>query len=165
WEGTLAEDAPLPTKVDRSDEWIPQVTAGAEITFKIGDIDTLSLGVEGFYNGLGYDDPDLYPCLFLQGDLQFFCVGRAYGAAYAYLPAPGSWQHVSFTGSWISNLSDETSVTRLDVSWVVLTELALNAYGQVHFGDQGEFAYSVELPGYTSVMATVEIGVGARIDF
>jgi hypothetical protein len=41
----------------------------------------------------------------------------------------------------------------------------LNAYGQYHIGDQGEFAYSVELPGYTYVMPTVEIGVGARIDF
>ena len=165
WEGTLAEGAPLPTEVDRSDEWIPQVTAGAEITFKIGDLDTLSVGVEGFYNDLGYDDPDLYPWLFLEGDLQFFYVGRAYGAAYVYLPAPGTWQHVSFTGSVISNLSDETAIARLDASWVVLTELALNAYGQYHLGEQGEFAYSVELPGYTYVMPTVEIGLGARIDF
>ena len=65
----------------------------------------------------------------------------------------------------ISNLSDETAVTRLDVSWVVLTELALNAYGQYHLGDQGEFAYSVELPDYTYVMPTFEFGIGARIDF
>jgi hypothetical protein len=165
WAGTLAEDAPLPTKVDRSDEWIPQVTAGGEITFKIGDIDTLSLGVEGFYNGLGYDNPDLYPWLFAQGDLQFFYVGKYYASAYAYLPAPGNWQHVSFTGSYISNLSDETSVARLDASWVVLTELTLNAYVQYHLGKQGEFAYSVELPDYTYVMPPVELGIGARIDF
>jgi hypothetical protein len=165
WEGTLAKGAPLPTEVDRSDEWIPQVTAGAEITFKIGDQDTLSWGVEGFYNDLGYDDPDLYPWLLLQGDLQFFYVGRQYAATYLYLPAPGNWQHVSFTGSAISNLSDETGVARLDASWVVLTELALNVYGQYHFGDQGEFAYSVDVPGFQYEMPRVDVGVGARIDF
>ncbi len=72
---------------------------------------------------------------------------------------------MSFTGSVLSNLSDETGIARVDVSWVVLTELSLNAYGQYHFGDQGEFAFTLDLPGFEYETSTVDVGVGARIDF
>jgi hypothetical protein len=160
-----APPADCPGEIDRSDDWVPQVTAGAEITFKIGDQDTLTWGVEGFYNDLGTDDPDLYPWLVYKGDFVPFYLGREYGGTYLYLPAPGNWQHVSFTGSVLSNLSDETGVARLDASWVVLTELSLNVYAQYHFGDQGEFAFTLDAPGFEYETATVDAGVGARIDF
>jgi hypothetical protein len=165
WEGTLAEGAPLPTKVDRSDEWIPQVTAGAEITFKIGDIDTLSLGVEGFYNGLGYDDPDLYPWLFAQGDLQFFYVGKAVRRGLR-LPAGAR----DLAARFVHGLLNLQPVRR-DAPCAPrrLLGRAHRARAQcvraVPPRRPGRVRLLGRAPGYTYVMPTVEVGVGARIDF
>jgi hypothetical protein len=99
WEGTLAEGAPLPTKVDRSDDWIPQVTAGARSHSRSATSTPLSLGVEGFYNGLGYDDPDLYPGSSRRATCSSFTWAKRTAPPTPTCRRPGAGSHVSFTGS------------------------------------------------------------------
>ncbi len=139
------DDLKFPTEVDRSDEWIPQVTAGAELGVKVNDEDTVYLGAEYFYNGGGYDDSTLYPALLLSGAFNPFYLGRHYAAAYVAVPGPGNWDDTSFTASTLANLSDRSYASRLDVSTRLNTFLSVNAYGQVSYGGNGEFHYAWEL--------------------
>lgn len=151
-----AEDAlSFPTEVDRSDEWIPQVVAGAEVGIKINDDDTIYLGAEYFYNGAGYADGELLPWLFLSGTYQPFYTGQHYFGAYLAVPSPGNWDDTSFTTSTLGNLSDQTYVSRLDVSTKINTFLSLNAYAGVYYGETGEFHFSYHLDPNENIDASM----------
>jgi hypothetical protein len=176
WEGTLdLETFTFPTEVSRADDWIVQAVVGAELGLRIGDDDALYLGVEGFLNEAGTDDPALYPWLLLQGQFQPFYLGRQYAGAYLYLPGPGTgpWDDLSWTLSALSNLSDRSAVGRFDFSALVLTRLRLNAYTALHFGDNGEFHWSLDIPAVPGVLEDglvvdaplVDLGLGLALDF
>lgn len=176
WEGGLDLDTlTFPTEYSREDDWIPQLTAGLEITLKVGDEDTLSLGGEYFYNDAGYEDPSVYAWLLLNGQFTPFYLGRQYAGAYAYLPAPGSWDDHSFTLSALSNLSDQTGLVRLNHGWNALSWLDLTTYAAWTFGEQGEFHYSLSVPavagvdglenGIEVVPSLLEAGVWAQVRF
>ncbi len=163
-----------PTEVDRSGDWIPQVVAGAEWGVRYSDRDSLYLGVEYFYNDLGYDDPDLYAWLAYQNQFTPFYLGRHYGGAYVYLPAPGRADDHTFVLSTLGNLSDRSFVSRLDWSARLVTELSVNAYTQVHYGELGgEFRLEVDVPEIPEVLPDglfipaplVDVGVGAAVRF
>jgi len=147
YEGDLdLASAVFPTEVDMSDAWVFRLSAGAELGINISDEDALYLGVEYFYNGLGYGDAALYPWLIAQGAFTPFYLGRHYLAGYAMLPAPGRWDDLSVTLSALSNLSDRSVVTRLDFSLQVVTSLRFNVYVSGHFGEEGEFRFGLDLP-------------------
>lgn len=155
YRGSFAPpDRPLPTLVDRSDEWIPQAVVGVEATLKISDRDSLILGLEYFYNDAGYDDGNLYPFLLFQDSanrracsgpdcaapaFQPLYMGRHYGAAYLALPNPLGFSDTTVILSALSNLSDRSALARLDFQTTVLSFLSLSLFGQVHFADRGEF--------------------------
>ncbi len=141
----------FPSEVDRSEDWILRLTAGAELGINLTDEDALYLGVEYFYNGLGYDDASLYPWLLAQGVYAPFYTGRHYAAFYASLPSPGRWDDLSFTLSGISNLSDRSMVARLDLSLQVVTYLRVNLYFSGHLGREGEFRFGLDLPAITGI--------------
>ncbi len=182
----------FPKSRSQEDDWIPHVVAGAEIGIRYNSEDILYLGAEYFYNGMGYDDPAIYPALQLNFDaltsgveltpenlandaFQPFYLGRHYGSAYALLSAPGQLDDTSFTASVLTNLSDRTAAARLDVRQTVLTWLALNAYVQAYFGEYGEFRYGLEVPavpfvegledGITVVPGRGMVGIGAQVSF
>lgn len=174
WEGTLDwETFAFPTEVDRSDDWIPQVVAGAEVGLRYGDEDSVYVGAEYFWNEAGYEDAGVYPWLLFEGGYQAFYVGRHYGSAYVYLPSPGQLDDASFTASWIGNLSDASNVARLDARWTVLTQLSVNLYGAYHFGEVGELRYGLDVPSIPGVLddglhidpPTFDVGVGANVEF
>ena len=174
WEGTFdLATFTLPTRVDRDEDWIPQVVAGVEVPIRLNDEDSLNLGVEGFWNDAGYDDAELYTWLLAQGEFQSFYLGRAYVAGYAFVSGPGSWNDTTFTTSFLSNLSDESRTARLDVSTRALTYLNLNVYAQYSFGENGEFHYAVDIPAIPGVLDEavsvpanrVLTGVGASVKF
>jgi hypothetical protein len=176
WEGTLdLETFTFPTEVSREDDWIVQAVVGAEVGFRLGDNDTLFLGVEGFYNDAGTDDPDIYPWLLLQEQFQPFYLGRQYAGAYVFLPGPGTgrWDDLSWTGSLLGNLSDSSAVTRFDFSARVLTRMNLNVYTAWHFGESGEFHWSLDIPPVVGVLddglqvdaPRFDTGVGLSLDF
>jgi len=178
YEGELDLDTfTFPDEVDRSEEWILQAVAGADVEIGVGDEDSVFLGVEGFFNHAGYEDAALYPALFMAGTYAPFYVGRYYLAGYAMLMGPGRgrWDDASFTASWIGNLSDNSHVARLDVGALALTYLSLNAYGAYHFGATGELNYALEIPpvpfvegleeGLIIPAPVAEVGLGARVAF
>jgi len=144
YQGSLAAFAPREPRGVR-----PAVVAGADWAHKYSDEDSLTVGVEYFYNsnGYGYGDRSLYPVLLLSNAFTPFYLGRHYLGAFLSLPQPGSWNLHTFTVSAIANLSDRTGVARLDWAMTLLTYLQLEAYVQAHFGsDGGEFRLGVDLP-------------------
>lgn len=182
YEGELdLEGFQFPETVSREDDWIPQVNAGAEVTFKYSDQDTFSVGAEYFFNDAGYDDKGIYPWLLFgesvtcavdnladaaaaeacveQAGSQYtpFYVGRQYAAVYGYVPNPGAWNHTSFTVSGIMNLSDRSGVVRIDHSVTVLTYLTVNTYVSGRVGEAGgEFKYSLSIPAVPGVSGLEE---------
>lgn len=179
-----------PDVVDRSDEWIPQVVAGAEIAIKYNDRDSFFIGAEYFYNGAGYKDASLYPW-FLGASAYYeailddemaaqtedlftpFYLGQHYAGAYVSFPSPGRWDEGSITASTLANLSDESYISRVDLSVRALTFLTLNTYTQVHYGEAGEFHFSYEIEpvpgilddGFSLPAPIVDFGVGAMVNF
>ncbi|MDP6931360.1 MAG: hypothetical protein QGG40_00520, partial [Myxococcota bacterium] len=121
------------------------------------------------------DDPDLYAALFLYDAYVPFYVGRAYGSVFVYVPGPGQWDETTFTGSLLSNISDGSSIARIDWSTTALRWLALNAYASTSFGESGELNYALEIPpldyvegledGLSIEPALLTVGGGASVRF
>jgi hypothetical protein len=162
-QGNLTANLPMdatdvPSIVDaffpvrRGSGWKVQATGGVSYTRQYADKDTFTVGAEYFYNGLGYDDPRVYPgVLFLQhskalsNPATFFYLGRHYLAVFASAPAPYSWDNTTFTLSTLANLSDKSGITRLDYSLTVLTHLRFEVYAAVHWGQRnGEFRFGID---------------------
>ena len=134
--------------VDREKDWIVQVVAGAEISLNYSDEDSVTVGVEYFFNDAGYRDPALYTFLAFNGQLNPLYVGRHYTGLYAVLFGPGSWNDTNFIFSGIANLSDRSFLARLDHSVRLLTYLDLNTFVAAHFGNRGELRYDFAIaPG------------------
>ncbi len=142
----------LPTAATR-DAWVARGAVGLEYQFKPNDDDLMILGAEYFYNPLGYDDPGLAAWALLNGDAQAFYLGRHYAALFWLVPAPGSWDDVSFTLSNLANLSDRTFVSRLDLSATLHTRLRFEAYAMVHYGEPGgELRFEIDVPQIAGVI-------------
>jgi len=182
----------LPAAVDKlyssnpGSGWKPQVTGGVSYTRQYADKDTFTVGVEYFYNGLGYGNAEVYPGLVLphtnplMNPATFFYLGRHYVAVFATAPAPYSWDNTSFTLSALGNVSDSSGIARLDYSLTVLTHVRFEAYGAVHFGQKnGEFRFGMDgdklVPpdsdkllknlgdAFTFAPSLFDVGVGLRV--
>jgi hypothetical protein len=152
-----------------------QVVGGASYTRKYNDNDIFLLGLEYFYNPLGYDNPQVYPGLVLprvtplNDPATFFYLGRHYGAVFASMPAPYSWDQTTFTLSTLGNFSDGSFISRLDYALTLLTHLRFEAYAAVRYGDpEGEFRFGInnlQIAGMTfsSPPAVLDLGLGLRV--
>ncbi len=177
WEGAFDwTTGAIPEQVDTSEMWIPQVVAGLETSVKTGVEDTITVGVEGFYNGRGQDDATLYPWLLTVAEFQPFYLGTWYGGAYATLPCPGSCDDHNFILSGLMNFSDETGIVRADWQGNVLTWLQLDAWLATHLGPVGgEFRFALEVPaipgvagledGLSVAAPRLSTGLGAQVRF
>lgn len=157
----------LPTEVSRADEWLFQVVLGGEIAIPYSATDSVVVGAEYFYNDAGYEDVELYPLLFAEGAFVPLYVGRHYAAAYMVLLQPGSLDDASVIVSAIGNLSDQSFLTRLDFSTLLLTFLTVNLWVATHFGNEGELRLGLDLPPLPGVPG-VEDGINASaplVDF
>ena len=169
-----------------ADDVAVQAALGLSYTFVYHDDDLCVLGAEGFWNPDQWMDRADYPGAFaarLVGQpsaspYRPFYLGRYYAAAYAALPGPGSWDDVSFTLTTLGNLSDQSFVSRLDASFVVLTYLTVQAYVQGHYGQKGgEFRFGFDSlpvdPGTGTPVSVpvaypyqlVDVGVNLKVDF
>jgi hypothetical protein len=136
--------------VDRDHGIKPQVVGGVSYQRRYNDNDVWTLGVEYFYNALGYDSPQAYPGLIvprltpLVEPSTFFYLGRQYGAVFLSVPAPYSWDYHTFTLSTLGNFSDGSYITRLDYSLLFLTHLRFEAFVSARYGtSEGEFRLGV----------------------
>ncbi|MCP3097600.1 hypothetical protein LZ198_01780 [Myxococcus sp. K15C18031901] len=154
----------------------PQVTGGVSYSLKYGENDVAVLGLEYFYNSTGYTSAIGYPFLLYQNAFQPLYAGRHYGALYLFLDRPGSLERTSFNVFTLSNLSDKSYITRLNMTHRVLSYLTVEAYGAVHYGHEGgEFRFggfsvperrindNLTIPGYSLSVPTFELGAGLRI--
>lgn len=143
--GAEIPDAFRAVPVDRSDEWIVQASAGAEIQIAYSAQDSLFLGAEYFFFNVGQRDSSIYPALFAANAFVPLYTGRHYGALFAALPNPGDWNRSTFSVSTLGNLSDRSFLSRVDFSTDLLTFATFNAYASVNWGEVGEFRYSYRL--------------------
>ncbi len=161
----------------QGERWLVQAVAGAEVSWRYDDRDTVVLGAEYFYNQLGYAEASYYAPAFValvrQGQpLPLLYLGRQYAAVYLGLPRPGSWDNCNLTLSGIANLTDRTYLARLDGQLRLRTYLHVNAFATYHFGAQGELHYAVNVPagllgptGLQRAAPRSEVGVGLRLYF
>lgn len=152
-----------------------QIVAGAGYSIRYNDSDSLNLGAEYFYNQLGYSDTNAYPGLFLprnvplSGSATFFYLGRHYGALFASLPAPFSWDLHNFSVTTLGNFSDQSFITRFDYSYTLLTHLTFEAFTSLRYGKStGEFPFGVapvDLDGATLSLppTLLDLGIGLRL--
>ncbi|MFT7582953.1 MAG: hypothetical protein ACI9MR_004639, partial [Myxococcota bacterium] len=146
----------VPTASKR-DAWIARASMGASYTFRPNDDDLMTVGVEYFYNPLGYSDASLYPFLLAVGALEPFYAGEHYAGLFWLVPSPGDWDDVTFTLSTIGNLSDPSFVSRLDVSAQLHTRLQLQTYAQVHYGKRGgEFRFGLDAPNIPAIPGLID---------
>ncbi len=155
-------------------------SGGFNTTIVIAENNNLVLGVEYFYNSIGYDSERFYPFLIFRDatnpgtppSFQPFYLGRHYGAVYATFTSPSILgENSSFILSNLSNLSDRSVITRLDFLTRVLSYLYLEAYADVHYGRHGgEFRLQVNLPpqpqlpnGFSIPAPLFDAGLGVRI--
>ena len=153
-----------------------QFTTGADYQFGWRDNRIATVGAEYFYNQLGTDDGRTYPALLYLGQFQPFYTGRHYAAVYLNAEGPDAGKKTNYRLSTLGNVSDGSYVTRLDFSWLALTYLTFEAFGDVHFGTEGgEFNFSVHTPALTyqgngipatEISGTIfDLGIGLRIGF
>jgi hypothetical protein len=146
WKGTLDfATFTLPEEYSREDDWIPQITAGAEVSFLYTEQDSLILGLEYFFNDAGVTNTKLYPWLIMQGQYTPFYLGRHYVSGYLVFMQPGNWNDTTIFLSGIANLTDGTGLVRLDYQVLLLTYLQLSAFVTVFTGDQGEFHQGMDI--------------------
>jgi hypothetical protein len=150
WEGSFdALTFEGPTEVDVSDEWLVQVVGGVEVAVPYGGDDSFSIGAQGFWNDLGYDDAELLPWLFVVGQYQPLYFGRAYAGGYLFLPSPGKLDEHTFLASALANVSDGSVVLRGDWRVNVLRFLDVSLFGSWYGGANGELHYELEVPATT----------------
>jgi outer membrane protease len=145
-----------------------QAVGGINWSHKYNDNDLFTIGGEYFYNQPGYSDTSLYPGLLLNSSYQqqfnFFYTGRQYAALFASFPQPYSWNLSTFTLSTLTNITDQSYVSRLDYSYILLTHMTLEAFAAVHYGKtHGEFRFGVDLLDRHIAPALIDLGLALRV--
>ncbi|MCA9515266.1 MAG: hypothetical protein KC635_10015, partial [Myxococcales bacterium] len=155
--GTLT----LPTS-EPYGKWAARVSAGIQYEFKPNDDDVMALGVEYYYNPLGYSDTDLYSYLLLTGAARSLELGQHYAGLVWAWPSPLSWDDGSIAVSTLANLSDPSFVSRLDVSARVHTRLTVEAYVQAHYGKRGgELRFGLDVPDLPAIPGVLDEPIAA----
>jgi hypothetical protein len=144
-DNLLAKSSQITQKV--RDEVIVQVSGGATLQFNYTDRNFAIVGVEYFYNPVGYDSPVGYQVQtfapsFLGKTLDPIQSVSLYQGKHNLaltLAAPGipnfDWITVSLTNVIIMN--DPAALSRLDVIFRVLNFLSVQAFGSVFYGGAG----------------------------
>jgi hypothetical protein len=158
------------------DALVGAVAGGCSVAFNVTDKESLTMGVEYFYQGAGVTRKAIYPWLLLQGQFTPFYLGRDYAAAYAFMGVPGTNGNQVVTLSNLANLSDHTAIARLDWTATIVTHLRLEVYAAGHYGAPGgEFRFggefggitvnSVPIPAVSIPAPLADAGVGLNLAF
>ena len=130
----------------REDQWFTQTSLGAEYSWRYTSDDVATVGIEYFYNQLGYSDSDIYPVLLATGEFRPLYTGQHYAALYSVLAGLGASNESTLLASVLGNLSDTSFLARLDYRIRILRYLDVNAFVNYHFGRLGELNLGFELP-------------------
>ena len=157
------ETSPGTFEVHRAEGLEAHTVAGIKWATRLREEDPFDIGVEYFYNSLGYTDTDVYSTLQQSGLFQTFYVGKQYAALYAGLEGPGSWNDMSLNLFNIANISDQSFITQLNVAYVIQTNLSFEVQGGVHYGDRaGEYRLSTDMDN-ADARPVFDLGIRFRL--
>ena len=142
----------------RPDTWYTQALLGVETSWVYATDAFLTLGVEYFWNQLGYPSSELYGRLFSSGAFQPLYLGEHYLSGYLVLPSPGPFDDLNLIFTTLTNLSDGSWLTRGDGALRVLRVITLNTWLVLHYGNLGEFRLPLEIPA-NNVIPGFETGI------
>jgi hypothetical protein len=144
YEGDLNPDAgELPQERELDNKWLFQGLGGIGYTFNYSDNDSMTFGLEYFYNQLGYDKRELAFYALSQQQADFLYLGQQYLGAFLRLPQPLAFNNSTVILSGLHNQSDGTSILRLSNSWSIVQGLNADFYFSHCLGDYGEFCFAV----------------------
>ncbi len=130
-----------------------RASGGASTQFRFADVYRLGLNVEGFYNGLGYDDPTVLTWLHSTGDYRPLFFGRAYAMGQLSFTRRSIYVP-TLTFTTLMNVTDTSFFSRLDFMLVPVAEVRVYAYVEAPFGKRGsEFRFEPD-PAVAPLPAT-----------
>lgn len=159
----------------RPSSYSPLASAGLSYRRKLDEERSFTFGAEGFYNSFGYDSAAILPWLMLQNAYLPFYAGKYYAAAYASFDTSSLLRSTSILLTGLTNLSDHSSLVRLDVVTQVMTALSVELFASTPVGTRGgEFRFGGAVPSFqlsdgTQVASailptpTFELGLGFRL--
>jgi hypothetical protein len=116
-------------------------SGGVSTQFRFADVYRAGLNFEGFYNGLGYDDPAYLTWLYSTGDYRPLFFGRAYALGQLSF-SRRSLYVPTLTFTTLMNVTDQSFLTRMDFTFVPVSEVVVSAYVEAPFGKRGsEFQF------------------------
>lgn len=172
YEGELKETGEqLPIARTRFDHVSRQIVGGITRQWQYSSSDSLTLGIESFYNELGYEDRKLELYAMLRGGARPLYAGRRYAAAFLLLPAPFAWNDTTLRLSTLKNGTDGTRLTSAVVSWNLLRQANVEVFANRCDGDYGEFClrvpevYRVFAPNLPIRRTLLSVGAGISMAF
>ncbi len=133
-----------------------QATAGIAYAFNYTDKNTLTIGVEYFFNPAGADKPELYLPAIYTGNFTFFYNGQHYLGFFANAPGIPDYPWITLNLFNLVNFSDPSGIARLDAFFRVLTYLQFEAYVAVNYGAKGgEFRFGGNFPAVQTANGVV----------
>lgn len=139
-----------PSIVDRSDEWIPQLSTGLLYSKSIGDDYNLILNGEVFYNDQGYEDEAILPFVLFtslfqrQGGFSPLYFSRKYMALSATLTGLGPNHDRTYNSAVIGSVSDGTGVWQNTLTTAPFRDLTIAYSMGWFFGAHGAFRPNVD---------------------
>jgi len=139
-----------PPSIDRSDEWLKQISAGFIFSRNMFDNETLLINLELFYNEAGYENSDLMPFIIEdsltpkatpENDSSFnpLYFNQYYAALSISLMNLGPDNDQSISALLINNFDDETGVGQLIYGARPFRDLSFSWSAGYFYGDDGTF--------------------------
>lgn len=131
-------------------------SGGMSTQFRLADVFRVGLRLEGFYNPLGYEDRAFLTWLQSTGDYRALFFGRYYGMGQVSLSRRSMYAPtLSLTA--VANVSDQSYMSRLEYSMVVMTAVKFFVFVEAPFGARGsEFLFQPD----TAVAPLPAVGLG-----
>jgi hypothetical protein len=127
--------------------YIPNVSGGFEAPVKLNERHSLFVGLEGFYQLLGYSDPAYLPWLVLQNEFTPLYLSKFYGGLRAGWTDADPFLSKSVTLTAIANIDQRAVLPRLDLQLGIGQNLKVELYLEAPIGPQGsEFRPVFYLP-------------------
>lgn len=144
YEGEIDESGQqLPTAKEQRAEVLSQVVGGIARQWQYNSTDSLTIGIESFYNELGYSDRKLQLYAMLRGGARPLYAARRYAAMYLLLPTPFSLNNTTLRLSSLKNGTDGTRLTNITATWSLFKQANVEVFANRCDGDYGEFCLRV----------------------
>ena len=125
----------------------PLMMSGMFLNEMFADLTPADLNIDPASIPAGFDPSALEDQFASAGEFRPFYNGQHYGMLAFLLPAPGSWDRVTFFLSNLGNFSDMSFISRFDYRHALESYLSIEAFVAVHYGQRGgEFKFGTQRP-------------------